>query len=112
LFEFFSARFEHLVVSRFLESVDHAMFAYRFLFLGTGTRQSVALGAGHYAPLLRKIGIVWGLFRRRVLFCFQSVSVNSSGLRSSIIAISLARLSTSSGDGAPSPLPCTEIFPK
>src|SRR4029077_2985069 len=29
----------------------------------------------------------------------------------SIIAISLARFSTSSGDGAPSPLPCSVIFP-
>ena len=29
----------------------------------------------------------------------------------SIMAISLARLSTSSGDGAPMPLPCSEIFP-
>src|SRR5215471_20567644 len=43
--------------------------------------------------------------------CAQSASVNSSGLRSSINAISLARLSTSSGDGAPIPWPCSEIFP-
>src|SRR5206468_7327758 len=68
LFEFFSARFEHLVVGRFLETVDHAMLAYRFLFLDTGTRQSVALGAGHHTPFFRKIGIVRGLFRRRVVF--------------------------------------------
>src|SRR4029077_9569990 len=68
LFEFFPARFKHLVVSRFLETVDHAMLAYRFLFLRAGTRQSVALGAGHYTPFLRKIGIVRGLFRRCIIF--------------------------------------------
>src|SRR5438552_1964237 len=35
----------------------------------------------------------------------QSTSVNSSGLRSSIIAISRARRSMSSGEGTPIPLP-------
>src|SRR2546427_7367944 len=41
----------------------------------------------------------------------HSASVNSSGLRSSIIAISRARFSTSSREGKPIPFPCKEIFP-
>jgi hypothetical protein len=112
--------FEHLVMSRFLETVDHAMLANGFLFLGTGTWHAAALGAGDHAPLFRKIGVVRSFFRWRIIFCalnswracLQSASVNSLGLRSSIIAISLARFSTSSGDGAPRPFPCTEIFPR
>jgi hypothetical protein len=35
--EFFPARFEHLVVGRFLEPIYHTLLANRFLFLGTGT---------------------------------------------------------------------------
>jgi len=68
LFLFIPKRFENQIMSRLLETVDHAMLADRFLFLGTGARHPVALGAGHHAPLFRKPGIIRSLFRWRVIF--------------------------------------------
>jgi hypothetical protein len=51
LFEFFPTRFEHLVVSRFLNPVNYAMLTDRFFLLGTRTRHAVTLGAGDHTPL-------------------------------------------------------------
>jgi hypothetical protein len=115
LLDFFPARFEHLIVRCLFDTVGHKMLAQGFLFfLEARTGRAMSLGRCDDRPLLGQICILFGLLLRYRMFRtsrFQSASVNSSGSRSSINAISRARVSTMSGEGTPKPFPCSEIFP-
>jgi hypothetical protein len=43
LVAFFQARFQHLIVSCFLDAFNHKMLSNSFLLLGAGTRDVVTL---------------------------------------------------------------------
>src|SRR5256885_8966305 len=55
-------------MSRFFETVNDAMLADRFLFLGAGTRRAVAFGTRNDIPFFSKIGIVRSFLGRSIIF--------------------------------------------
>ena len=119
LLQFVAPRFDHLIVSRLLDSACDELFPkVPFLFetvvrhLMTGGPENVVAFSSFVADFVRRFWRVIASTPVSSFFaCAQSASVNSSGLRSSIIAISRARFSTISGEGTPRPFPCRVIFP-
>src|SRR5205823_13714400 len=55
-------------MSRFFETVNDAMLADRFLFLGAGTRRAVAFGTRNDIPFFSKIGIVRRFLGPTIIF--------------------------------------------
>jgi hypothetical protein len=68
LVTFLSARFEHLIVSRFLYAFNHEVLADGFLLLGPGTRDAVTFGTGHDTPFFCHVGIIRSFLRRHIVF--------------------------------------------
>ena len=120
-FPFFDARLQHLIVRRFFNPVIDQLFAEILVFSIRGAQRVVTGISSDNVPFFHDLRSSRVFFRRRLrqsapsnsrCACCQSPSVNSSGSRSSIIAISRARCFTMSGEGAPSPFPCSVIFPE
>src|ERR1043166_8958691 len=87
LFQFFPARFEHLIVRRFFAAVVNQMFTQSFLFVSIGPRRAMTFRPGKNVPFLGDLGILVGFLGRIIISTpinswrawFQSASVNSFG---------------------------------
>ena len=64
LFEFLSARLEHLIVRRFFQSAGYELFAKRFFFIQSSARCSMTCIVRDNFPFFNQIGVLLRFLRR------------------------------------------------
>ena len=67
LFQFFAARFEHLIVGRFLAPIVNQVFTESFFFVGVRPRCAVSLCAGDHVPFLGHLRVFVGFLWRIII---------------------------------------------
>src|ERR1043166_7664792 len=68
LFQFFPARFEHLIVRRFFAAVAHQMFAQGLLFVSIRPWRPMTFGPGNNIPFFGDLSVLVRFLGRIIIF--------------------------------------------